>query len=188
MLRAAIERARDPAPHPLLDVPVVLLDVPVASALDAELVGALAARAEVRAFVPSGDGRAVRRLARALGAPVEEAAGRGGPRALDRLAARLFARAEAEGPTPPTRAWSSSARRARAASAWRSRGACSPRPARACPSIAWPCSRTRPSATAPTSWRRCAARACPPTSRAARCGPIPPGARSWRCSPAKKKD
>lgn len=98
VLRAAIERARDPAPHPLLDVPVVLLDVPVASALDAELVAALAARAEVRAFVPSGDGSAARRLARALGAPVEEAPVSGGASALDRLAARLFARAEAEGP------------------------------------------------------------------------------------------
>src|SRR5690606_3267757 len=64
VLAAAIGRARDPARHPLLDVPVILLDVPVASALDAELLAALAARAPVRAVIPRGDGAAARRLSR----------------------------------------------------------------------------------------------------------------------------
>ena len=44
VLRAATERARDPAPHPLLDLPIVILDLPVQSALEANLIEVLAAR------------------------------------------------------------------------------------------------------------------------------------------------
>jgi len=93
VLRAAIARARDPSPHPLLDAPLVLLDPAMQSALEAELVAALAARAPVTAIVPTGDHRALRRLREALGVdvdplgPIEEERGS----ALDRLRTNLFA-------------------------------------------------------------------------------------------------
>src|SRR5690606_1389079 len=67
VLRAAIDRVRDPAPHPLLDLPLVLLDVPLPSALEGELIAALGARVEVRAIVPRGDVSTIARLERALG-------------------------------------------------------------------------------------------------------------------------
>lgn len=93
VLRAAIQRVESAEPHPLLDMPMVLLDVPLASALDAELVGALAARVRVSAIVPSGDAAALARLGRALGVePVEESRAHG-ERALDRLGEQLFSRA-----------------------------------------------------------------------------------------------
>jgi RecB family exonuclease len=96
VLSAAAERVRDPAPHPLLDVPLVLLDVVVPSALDAALIAALArrvrVRAPVRAVVPSGDGAAVRRLVRALETEAVAHGEHASTSALDRLGAQLFAR------------------------------------------------------------------------------------------------
>lgn len=90
VLRLAAARARDPAPHPLLDVPLVLVDLPLPSALDAALVEALAARVPVRAVVPSGDEVALGRFTIALGVE-PEAHGEPPPtRALDRLATQLF--------------------------------------------------------------------------------------------------
>lgn len=92
VLRAAIERARDPAPHPLLDMPLIALDLPLGSALDAALIAALATRSKVHAVAPSGD-PAVLRLERALGvsaAEVREASTR--DRALERLNGQLFSR------------------------------------------------------------------------------------------------
>lgn len=97
VLRAAVARAEDPAGHPLLDAPTLLLDAPLAHALEARLVAALAARGAVRAISPSGDAAALRRLSRALGcepAPLERPAG---ARALDRLRDQLFADVEAGG-------------------------------------------------------------------------------------------
>src|SRR5690606_38086870 len=72
---------------------LVLLDVPLASALEAELIAALAARAEVRAIVPSGDVSAIGRLTRALGVQPEPLPPREDERALDRLSRQLFSRA-----------------------------------------------------------------------------------------------
>ena len=114
VLRAAIDRARDPAPHPLLDAPVVLFDLGVPSALDEELLGALAARSSVRAIVPSGDSAALRRLSRALGvtpAPADEPAAESaaeserdaGPgSALERLSNQLFSEIRAAAPPDET--------------------------------------------------------------------------------------
>jgi hypothetical protein len=71
VLEAALARLADPAPHPLLDLPLVLFDVALPSALDGALVEALARRASVVAVVPSGDRTALRRLERALGVAPE---------------------------------------------------------------------------------------------------------------------
>jgi ATP-dependent helicase/nuclease subunit B len=91
VLRAAIERCADPAPHPLLDLPTVWIDVPLSSALDGELVRALAARTEVRAVVPAADATALRRLSEALGVSAEAFAEPSHAGALDRLQRQLFA-------------------------------------------------------------------------------------------------
>ncbi|HBQ14074.1 MAG TPA: hypothetical protein DEF51_24075, partial [Myxococcales bacterium] len=77
VLRAAIARVADASSHPLLDLPTLLVDVPLAHALEAELVRALASRGangrggEVRAVVPSGDASTLRRLSSALQASPE---------------------------------------------------------------------------------------------------------------------
>jgi len=71
----AIRAAREPSfEHPFLGLPVLLLDVPVPSELECELVAALAARAgDVLATVPAGDERATAALARALDTDAEDA-------------------------------------------------------------------------------------------------------------------
>jgi ATP-dependent helicase/nuclease subunit B len=93
---AAIAAARMlPAPAPI-GLPVLLLDLPVTSALEEALLGALAgAGAPVLATVPAGDDEAERRLTRALGRPVTHLPVRGAG-ALVRLQSHLFASS-----TPP---------------------------------------------------------------------------------------
>lgn len=92
VLRAAIDRVRDPRPHPLLDMPTVLLDVPLASALEGEFVAALAARAPVRAVAPLGDS-SLARLERALGVVATvHRTDRARHAAIDRLCTQLFSR------------------------------------------------------------------------------------------------
>ncbi len=56
VLQAALERARDPAPHALLDRPTVLIDVSLESELHAELLAAIVARSpEALVTTPAGD-------------------------------------------------------------------------------------------------------------------------------------
>lgn len=104
VLRAAIARVADASSHPLLDLPTLLVDVPLAHALEAELVRALASRGangrggEVRAVVPSGDASTLRRLSSALQASPEPLPVPDGDRALDRLRQQLFAEIRASGP------------------------------------------------------------------------------------------
>ena len=85
------------APSPV-GLPVLLLDVPVASAIEAELVAALARRApSVLATVPTGDQRTLARLAAALGVAPTPPPSAGEPRALERLQTHLF---ESSAPPP----------------------------------------------------------------------------------------
>jgi len=88
VLRAATRIARDGrATSPLLDVPLLLVDVAISSALERDLVAALAARSpEVMATVPAGDERSLQHLRRALGVAPEglgtaEERGKAGPKA-----------------------------------------------------------------------------------------------------------
>lgn len=68
VLQAAAAVARDPkAVHPMLGAPLLLLDSPVAGALERDLVAALAARApDALATVPAGDDRSLQNIKRAL--------------------------------------------------------------------------------------------------------------------------
>jgi CRISPR/Cas system-associated exonuclease Cas4 (RecB family) len=77
VLAAAARVARDPkASHPLLKAPLLLVDAPIAGALERELVAALAARSSaVMATVPAGDDRSLQHLRRALGVEPEIACG-----------------------------------------------------------------------------------------------------------------
>jgi RecB family exonuclease len=79
VLSAAIEIARGaPAGHdPHLAVPVLLLDAPISSALEGELVAALTTRAsEALAVVPAGDRRTLRQLASTFpGCAIEQTEG-----------------------------------------------------------------------------------------------------------------
>lgn len=86
---------------PILGRPLLLVDVPVTTALERDLVAALAARApEVLATVPAGDEQSLQRLREALGVepePAERDAEDHAPvTALRRLQTYLFA----EGPAP----------------------------------------------------------------------------------------
>lgn len=73
ILMAAARVARDSkAASPLLGTPLLLVDVEVRSALERDLVAALAARStEVMATVPAGDERSLQHLRRALGVAPE---------------------------------------------------------------------------------------------------------------------
>jgi CRISPR/Cas system-associated exonuclease Cas4 (RecB family) len=63
VLAAALERAKDPAPHALLDRPTALLDVKVDSALEAELLAAVVARAkDALVTVIAGDAATLARI------------------------------------------------------------------------------------------------------------------------------
>jgi CRISPR/Cas system-associated exonuclease Cas4 (RecB family) len=91
VLALATARATEPAAHRLLDRPVLLLDVALRSALDEELVRALAARsADVLATVPTGDDATLGRTCAALGTKTIEQVGAEGRTALGRLQAGLF--------------------------------------------------------------------------------------------------
>ncbi len=97
VLWRAVAAAREPGPlaRPLLGLPLLLLDVPIESAAERELVAALAARArEPLATAAAGDEPSLRELAAALGcAPESLDAALGQPEspALDRLQRFLFA-------------------------------------------------------------------------------------------------
>jgi RecB family exonuclease len=91
----AAERARDRSRrHRLLDLPLLLLDVAVETALDRDLLAAVVARAPAAlATVPAGDDRSANALSAILsGAAPVCAAPRAGsaPRAIEALQARLF--------------------------------------------------------------------------------------------------
>ncbi|MCC6364083.1 MAG: PD-(D/E)XK nuclease family protein [Bryobacterales bacterium] len=82
--------------HPLRGLPLLLLDVPVHSALAAEFIGALAAGApQTLAVVLDGDERSVERLRAVLGVEAERAPESGGD-SLRRLRAHLFTTAAPE--------------------------------------------------------------------------------------------
>ncbi|MCZ2150463.1 MAG: PD-(D/E)XK nuclease family protein [Bryobacterales bacterium] len=82
--------------HPLRGLPLLLLDVPVHSALAAEFIGALAAKTwQTLALVLDGDEGSVERLRAVLGVEAERAA-EGGEDSLHRLRAHLFAPAAPE--------------------------------------------------------------------------------------------
>ncbi|MCW5890810.1 MAG: PD-(D/E)XK nuclease family protein [bacterium] len=91
MFAAAVAAARAlPAPAPI-GLPVLLLDLPIATALEEALVGALAGTgAPVLATVPTGDADAERRIARALRRPATQLPVRGAG-ALTALQQHLFA-------------------------------------------------------------------------------------------------
>ena len=72
VLTQAIARAERPAAHPLLDVPLILLDPPVESALEREFFAALARRGAVTALTPTSDALAQERLEAALEVHAEE--------------------------------------------------------------------------------------------------------------------
>ena len=87
----------------LLGRPLLLIDVPLAAALERDLVAALAARAPaVLAIAPLGDDWTIARLREALGVEPEEipAASEAEPPALRRLQMHLFSGAQAP-ETPP---------------------------------------------------------------------------------------
>jgi CRISPR/Cas system-associated exonuclease Cas4 (RecB family) len=102
VLRLAAEAAAGPpggSPGAsLIGRPLLLLDVPLAAALERDLVAALAARAPaVLAIAPAGDDRTIARLGEALGVTPESipAAEGADPPALRRLQAHLFSGAPA---------------------------------------------------------------------------------------------
>jgi ATP-dependent helicase/nuclease subunit B len=88
----AAERTANPAPHALLDLPTLLLDLAVESPVEAALLRGLAARApRLFASVPRGDATSERWLRDALGCelePLHDAAAP--PTALRRLQRHLF--------------------------------------------------------------------------------------------------
>ncbi|MEJ7727788.1 MAG: hypothetical protein WKG00_01085 [Polyangiaceae bacterium] len=74
MLAIATRRARDAAAHPLLGLPLLLLDVPLASRVELHLAAALASRARTAlAVVPRGEEPRSAALAAALGVTIEDA-------------------------------------------------------------------------------------------------------------------
>ncbi len=91
--RLATEAARDPeSRHPLLGLPTLLLDAPIETTSERELVAAIAFRApEVVATVPPGDAASAEHLAGALDAKVEDVtAAPAAEGALARLQTHLF--------------------------------------------------------------------------------------------------
>lgn len=78
-------------PSPLVGMPLALLDLPVTSACERELIAALAARApDVFATVPAADRVSSENLLSALGVSALESSAELGARALGRLQSRLF--------------------------------------------------------------------------------------------------
>src|SRR5437870_5537929 len=103
VFQAAVAAARvDPPPHPM-GLPVLLLDLPLTTACEAELVAALARSApDVLATAPADDGRSLERMETALecaAAPLDAPRRRSSLSALlallacrtERLSARRFA-------------------------------------------------------------------------------------------------
>lgn len=94
---AAVDRLREPEPHPLLrmDVPVLLYDVPVSSHYEAALLDAVVGRAtEVMAIVPASDERSLTHHRQALATPavplVRKPEPDGSSTSLERLQCHLF--------------------------------------------------------------------------------------------------
>jgi CRISPR/Cas system-associated exonuclease Cas4 (RecB family) len=103
VLCLAAAAARDTGrAHPLLGLPTLLLDLPLESGLEADLVSAVVARApECVATVPAGDETSCAHLEAALGAKPENLAPAGAEDcALARLQLHLFEEA-APAPRPP---------------------------------------------------------------------------------------
>ncbi len=101
VLERALALARDSATRsPWLGLPTLLLDVPLASRLEAELVGALVARApEAFATLAAGDERSLALLEAVPGLAIErERGGAVAPGALGRLQRHLFGEAPAAAP------------------------------------------------------------------------------------------
>jgi len=91
VLSCAADVARTSSGDGLAGVPLLLLDTPIGSALEGELVAALAARApELLTVAQDGDARTVAFLARALASATRDARTPTSPGALGRLQARLF--------------------------------------------------------------------------------------------------
>ncbi len=87
----AAEAARSEASAPMLDLPLVLLDLPAPTAVQRALLEAVVARApECLATLPDGDARAVAAFAGVLGVPPERIAGAGADTALRALQEHLF--------------------------------------------------------------------------------------------------
>jgi len=80
----------DPPPHPV-GLPLLLLDLPVTSACEAQLIALLAASApDVLATAPAGDGRSLERLEAALGCIASALDAPRRRSSLDALKAHLF--------------------------------------------------------------------------------------------------
>src|SRR5207247_2633923 len=80
----------DPPPHPL-GLPVLLLDLPVLTACEAELIAALVRSApDVLATAPAGDGRSLDRLETALECAASPLDAPRRPSSLDALKSHLF--------------------------------------------------------------------------------------------------
>src|SRR5438093_2921939 len=91
VFQAAVAAARvDPPPHPM-GLPVLLLDLPVTTACEAELVAALARSApDMLATAPAGDGRSLERLETALGCAASPLDAPRRPSSLHALKTHLF--------------------------------------------------------------------------------------------------
>jgi ATP-dependent helicase/nuclease subunit B len=97
LLRLALEFTSAGRPHAFLDVPTLLLDVPVENEASRALLAALAARApELVATLPSGDAVSEARLAEALGTAPERLPAPSEPPSLGRLQTHLFEKSEPE--------------------------------------------------------------------------------------------
>ena len=91
LLALAAEGAASPAPHPLLGLPTLLLDVAVENAAEGALVAALRARShDLLATVPAGDPASAAHLAQALGVAPERLPAPAEPASLGRLQTHLF--------------------------------------------------------------------------------------------------
>ena len=91
VFEAAVAAATaDPPPHPL-GLPVLLLDLPVLTACEAELIAALVRSApDVLATAPAGDGRSLDRLETALECAASPLDAPRRPSSLDALKSHLF--------------------------------------------------------------------------------------------------
>jgi len=91
VLTVASERIRDGIEHPILGHPLLLADVALGSALERNLVAALAARSsDVLAVAPAADTPSLTRLGEALQVSAEEIPSRGAGGSLDSLQRHLF--------------------------------------------------------------------------------------------------
>src|SRR5262245_31251059 len=91
VFEAAVSVAQDPAPHPPMGLPLLLLDISLTSSREAELISALAARAPaVFATAARGDSRTIALLKRALDSPIVDATDSAPASSLALLKRHLF--------------------------------------------------------------------------------------------------